>query len=430
MQAVRGAAISLIFQEPMTALNPVFTIGNQIEETLLVHGRATRRPRRARAIELLDAVSVPEPHERVRDYPAPVVRRPAPARAHRHGARVRARRWSSPTSRRRRSTSRSRRRFSICSARSRSGCGLALLLITHDLGVVAEMADRVAVMYAGRIVEEAPVRELFADPKHPYTRGLIASMPGGAPGSRLHAIQGTVPPLGTLPPGCAFAPRCPERFEPCARALRETRCSAAPSARRSAIGLDVRRSALGEVLPARTRGRTGGEPVMPLLEVADLTKEFPRKGSLFGKGSMVRAVDDVSFSIDEGETFGLVGESGSGKTTTGRCILRLIEPTSGRGAVQRRRRPRVLALAHAPGAARHADRLPGSLLVAQSAHARRRHRRRAAHHPRHRVEGRAARARRGAVRARRPRPGAARRGIRTSSAAASASASGWRARSR
>jgi peptide/nickel transport system ATP-binding protein/oligopeptide transport system ATP-binding protein len=96
--------------------------------------------------------------------------------------------------------------------------GLALILITHDLGVVAEMADRVAVMYAGRIVEEAPVRTLFADPKHPYTRGLLASMPGGAPGTRLRAIQGSVPPLGELPPGCSFTPRCPDRFEPCPKA--------------------------------------------------------------------------------------------------------------------------------------------------------------------------------------------------------------------
>jgi oligopeptide/dipeptide ABC transporter ATP-binding protein len=93
--------------------------------------------------------------------------------------------------------------------------GLALILITHDLGVVAEMADRVAVMYAGRIVEEAPVADLFRNPKHPYTRGLLASIPGGTPGSRLQAIPGTVPPLGHLPPGCAFAPRCPSRFEPC-----------------------------------------------------------------------------------------------------------------------------------------------------------------------------------------------------------------------
>src|SRR5207253_3800808 len=97
--------------------------------------------------------------------------------------------------------------------------GLGLLLITHDLGVVAEMADRVAVMYAGRIVEQAPVRELFRDPRHPYTRGLLASIPGGAPGARLQAIQGTVPPLGRLPPGCPFAPRCPSRFEPCDQAV-------------------------------------------------------------------------------------------------------------------------------------------------------------------------------------------------------------------
>jgi peptide/nickel transport system ATP-binding protein len=92
---------------------------------------------------------------------------------------------------------------------------LSLLLITHDLGVIAETADRVAVMYAGRIVEEGPVRTIFRDPKHPYTRGLLASIPGSAPGKRLHAIDGSVPLLGALPPGCAFNPRCPDRFEPC-----------------------------------------------------------------------------------------------------------------------------------------------------------------------------------------------------------------------
>jgi oligopeptide/dipeptide ABC transporter ATP-binding protein len=92
---------------------------------------------------------------------------------------------------------------------------LSLLLITHDLGVVAETADRVAVMYAGRIVEEGPVRALFRSPQHPYTRGLLASMPGREPGRRLRAIDGTVPLLGALPPGCAFNPRCPDRFEPC-----------------------------------------------------------------------------------------------------------------------------------------------------------------------------------------------------------------------
>jgi len=217
MQRVRGAEIGLIFQEPMTALNPVFTIGSQIEETLRVHGRATRRTARQKAIELLDAVSVPDPHLRVRDYP------------HQLSGGLRQRALiamalacdpalviaDEPTT----ALDVTIQAQILDLLRSlRRKLGLALLLITHDLGVVAEMADRVAVMYAGRIVEEAPVAELFANPKHPYTRGLMASIPGGAPGTRLQAIQGSVPPLGELPPGCSFTPRCPNRFEPCPKA--------------------------------------------------------------------------------------------------------------------------------------------------------------------------------------------------------------------
>jgi oligopeptide/dipeptide ABC transporter ATP-binding protein len=214
MQKVRGAQIALIFQEPMTALNPVFTIGSQIEETLLVHGRATRRTARQRAVELLEAVRVPEPHLRVRDYPHQLS----------GGLRQRALIAISlacdpavviadePTT----ALDVTIQAQILDLLRDlQQRMGLALLLITHDLGVVAEMADRVAVMYAGRIVEEAGVRPLFADPKHPYTRGLMGSMPGVQPGERLKAIQGSVPPLGSLPPGCSFTPRCPYRFEPC-----------------------------------------------------------------------------------------------------------------------------------------------------------------------------------------------------------------------
>jgi peptide/nickel transport system ATP-binding protein len=214
MQAVRGAEIALIFQEPMTALNPVFTIGSQIEETLRVHGRATRATARPRAIELLDAVRIPEPQKRIRDYPHQL------SGGMRQRALIAISLACNPT-------------LVIADEPTTAldvtiqaeildllrdlqrRMSLSLLLITHDLGVVAEMADRVAVMYAGRIVEEAPVEALFADPKHPYTRGLMASMPGGEPGTRLRAIQGTVPPLGDLPSGCAFEPRCPNRFEPC-----------------------------------------------------------------------------------------------------------------------------------------------------------------------------------------------------------------------
>ena len=214
MQRVRGAEIALIFQEPMTALNPVFTIGNQIEETLLVHGRATRRTARGKAIELLEAVQVPEAARRVREYPHQLS----------GGLRQRALIALSlacnpevliadePTTALD-VTIQAQILELLRDLQKR--LGLSLLLITHDLGVVAEMADRVAVMYAGRIVEEAPVADLFSAPAHPYTRGLLASIPGGAPGTPLTAISGTVPAPGSLPPGCCFTPRCPSRFEPC-----------------------------------------------------------------------------------------------------------------------------------------------------------------------------------------------------------------------
>jgi oligopeptide/dipeptide ABC transporter ATP-binding protein len=214
MQKVRGARIGLVFQEPMTALNPVFTIGNQIEETLMVHGIARGRAGRARAVELLEAVSIPEPQRRVRDYPHQLSgglrQRALIALALACGPAVLI--ADEPTT----ALDVTIQAQILDLLRDlQKRLGLALLLITHDLGVVAEMGDRVAVMYAGRIVEESPVRELFRDPRHPYTRGLLASIPGGNRGSRLQAIQGTVPPLGQLPPGCAFAPRCPHRFEPC-----------------------------------------------------------------------------------------------------------------------------------------------------------------------------------------------------------------------
>jgi peptide/nickel transport system ATP-binding protein len=218
MQKVRGAEIALVLQEPMTALNPVFTIGSQIEETLMVHGLARGRAARTRAVELLEAVSMPEPGRRVREYP------------HQLSGGLRQRALialalacrpvllmaDEPTTALDVTIQAQildllrdlKRRF-----------GLALLLITHDLGIVAEMADRVAVMYAGRIVEEAPVRELFREPFHPYTRGLLESMPGGPPGTKLRAIQGTVPPLDQPPPGCPFSPRCAFRFEPCDAAV-------------------------------------------------------------------------------------------------------------------------------------------------------------------------------------------------------------------
>ena len=214
MRALRGAGISLIFQEPMTALNPVFTIGSQLEETLAVHGRASGHAARRQAAELLDAVRMPDPARRLGEYPhqlsgglrqraliaMALACRPALVIA------------DEPTTALDVTV---QAEILDLLREMKARFGLSLLLITHDLGVIAETADRVAVMYAGRIVEEAPVRALFRDPRHPYTRALLASVPDGRAGTPLKAIRGTVPSLGALPPGCAFAPRCADRFEPC-----------------------------------------------------------------------------------------------------------------------------------------------------------------------------------------------------------------------
>jgi oligopeptide/dipeptide ABC transporter ATP-binding protein len=214
MRAVRGAQISLIFQEPMTALNPVFTVGDQIGETLLVHGRTTRRAARAAAIELMTAVHIPDAASRVDDYPhqlsggmrqrvmiaIALACRPALVIA------------DEPTTA---LDVTIQAQILELLREMKKKFNLSLLLITHDLGVIAETADRVAVMYAGRIVETGPVRAIFRNPSHPYTRGLLASIPGGAARGRLHAIEGSVPLLSDLPPGCAFNPRCPDCFDPC-----------------------------------------------------------------------------------------------------------------------------------------------------------------------------------------------------------------------
>jgi peptide/nickel transport system ATP-binding protein len=217
MCGVRGADISLIFQEPMTALNPVFTIGDQIREALLVHGKATRRDARTQAIGLLEAVRIPGAAARVDDYPhqlsggmrqrvliaMAIACRPALVIA------------DEPTTA---LDVTIQAQILDLLREMKKAFDLSLLLITHDLGVVAETADRVAVMYAGRIVEYGPVRDVFRQPMHPYTRGLLASIPTGKPGSRLTAIEGSVPILGALPPGCAFNPRCPDRFDRCTTA--------------------------------------------------------------------------------------------------------------------------------------------------------------------------------------------------------------------
>src|SRR5262249_30546216 len=191
MQAVRGAEISLVFQEPMTALNPVFTIGDQIGEALIVHGRASAREARGRAIALLGAVRIPSPESRVDDYPHQLsggMRQRvmiAIALACRPSLVI----ADEPTTA---LDVTIQAQILDLLREMKQAFDVSLLLITHDLGVIAETADRVAVMYAGRVVETGPVRAILRSPQHPYTRGLLASIPNGPRGERLNAIDGSV----------------------------------------------------------------------------------------------------------------------------------------------------------------------------------------------------------------------------------------------
>lgn len=212
MRRLRGRDLAMIFQEPMTSLNPVFTIGNQIAESIILHEKLSRKDARLKVIDLLAAVAIPDPAKRYSEYP------------HEMSGGMRQRVMiamaiacnpslliaDEPTTA---LDVTIQAQILDLLAKLRETLGLSMLLITHSLGIVAETADRVAVMYAGRIIETADVRSIFADPLHPYTQGLLRSVPRlDRPQSdrrtHLETIEGIVPSLLALPPGCAFAPRC------------------------------------------------------------------------------------------------------------------------------------------------------------------------------------------------------------------------------
>ena len=218
LRRIRGREIALVFQEPSAALNPVLSIGEQVAEPLRIHLRMGRRAAMAKAGELLHAVRIPDPIQRLRDYP------------HQMSGGMKQRVLiamaiacspdlliaDEPTTALDVTV---QAQILELLARLKEEYHLSLILISHDLGVVAQNTDRLAVMYAGRIVEEATVRSIFREPKHPYTEGLLRSIPRPGSGAwakrRLEAIEGTVPNLAKLPVGCSFSPRCPHRFEPC-----------------------------------------------------------------------------------------------------------------------------------------------------------------------------------------------------------------------
>ena len=329
MRKIRGREISMIFQEPMTSLNPVLTIGLQIKEPLLIHLGMSDEEAEARAIELLTLVGITDPKSRLGQYP------------HQLSGGMRQRVMiaiglacnpklliaDEPTTAL--DVTIQAQILELMKDLSRR-LGIAVVIITHNLGIVARYADRVNVMYAARLVESGPAEKVFGRPLHPYSKGLLSAVPrlDRPRTEKLATIDGSPPNLLSPPEGCRFRPRCHWAIDA---------CGTVPPVVDGEPGHRVACHRWQEVaadgpvkagLSAAKLQSSAGDAT-PIVDIRHAAKFFPVGGGLLSKPRLVRAVNDVTLSVKPGETLGIVGESGCGKSTLGRLVLRLDDPTAG-----------------------------------------------------------------------------------------------------
>ncbi|RDH87539.1 MAG: ABC transporter ATP-binding protein [endosymbiont of Escarpia spicata] len=377
MRQVRGGRMGMIFQEPMTSLNPVLRIGDQIAEAVRLHDKLSGAAVTERVVELLDSVGIPDPRHRTREYPhqlsGGMKQRVMIAMA--LAGRPELLIADEPTTA---LDVTIQAQVLNLLKQLQQETGMAILLITHDLGVVAETADRLAVMYAGQIVETADVGAFFEGPKHPYSRKLFESLPDSHKrDEKLAVIRGTVPPLNQRFSGCRFADRCEQAVSRCGNEIPDWVDLTERQGVRCLIYADdpITPTLSDTSVEAETHilSRVGDES---LLEVTDLKVHFPiHKGVFRRVVGQVRAVDGLGLSVAKGRTLALVGESGCGKTTVGKGILQLIRPTDGqvkfgedeltqlRGEALRRRRADMQIIFQDPMSSMNPRMLVGEIIA-------------------------------------------------------------------